>query len=365
MSGTAPGTGSRPVSLVIGLSVVALVAACELTPRAGGSTATCPDQGLASLAGSYGAGGATSDDVVTFRESRGELLMHPALWPGPMVLRRVTADSFVVTAHPDFGVTFVHGPDGCPTRARVRGLSSDTPYQRLGETPGRPVRLLLAGRPVETACRYVASDPAGTERFVEVGRRLLGYSPPRPSLAGDFFGELGRLLPDEPSVHAARGDALIAAGERREAVRAYQRALALDSTNPDAVAAGGMWEGWQLVPRAWVDCTTRWHSDVARPDGTPLPGAGYGMMWWVHRPPDVPASFRGQVFSAEGTGSQVVLILPALDIVFVHRTDTDLPFERFRSASQQEVFRLLAKILEARLADTERPKQSGRHGVVR
>lgn len=113
---------------------------------------------------------------------------------------------------------------------------------------------------------------------------------------------------------------------------------------------GGTWGGRQIVPQTWIDRTTRWHSDVARPDGTPIPGAGYGMMWWVHRPPDVPMSFGGRVFSAEGTGSQVVLILPALDLVFVHRTDTDLPTERYRSVSQQEVFRLLAKILEARLA---------------
>ncbi len=222
--------------LTLAMLAAALLAAFESSNAAMPPT-TCDDEDLASLAGSYGAGPPSSDDVVTFMESRGELLMHPALWPGALVLRRVEADSFVVSNHPEFGATFVRDSDGCPIRARVRGLSSETSYERLGESPRRPVRLLLAGRPVEAARRYVASDFGGADPLARVGRMLLRSAPTRVSLAVDFLDELGRLLPEEPAVHAARGDALIAADERAEAVRAYRRSLDLDPANPEALAA--------------------------------------------------------------------------------------------------------------------------------
>lgn len=223
-------------------------AAAQETACSGGETA-----GLDDFAGSYGAGDDASDAVVSFTHRRGDLLMHPALWSGPMVLRHVAADSFVVSTHPEFGATFVRGSDGCVTGARVRGLSPEGWYGRLDPGSPRPVQLLLNGRPREAARRYVASDPSGTERFVTVGRGLLNF-PTRKADAVAFFTELSRLLPEAPAVHAALGDALVFAGERAKATRAYERTLTLDPSNSVATTAltrlGALSapadSGWQL-----------------------------------------------------------------------------------------------------------------------
>lgn len=231
-------TVTAPTALVGCLLLAS--AACSPSSTDGGQGPACSESEPAELdvfAGAYGAGDAASDAVVTFTRRRGELLMRPALWSGPMVLRRVAADSFVVSTHPEFGATFVRRSDGCVTGARVRGLSPEGWYGRLDPGSPRPVQLLLDGRPREAARRYVASDPSGTERFVTVGRRVLRSLPTRTSDAVAFLAELGRLLPDAPAVHAALGDALVAAGERAEATRAYRRARELDPANEAATAA--------------------------------------------------------------------------------------------------------------------------------
>ncbi|MDX1429014.1 MAG: hypothetical protein R3282_01950, partial [Rhodothermales bacterium] len=191
---------------------------------------------LETFVGTYGEDD-VDDAVVTFTRSRDDLLMHPALWSGPMVLRRITADSFVVSAHPRFGVRFVGGTDGHVATARVYGLSPGVSYERLDERPPRPVQHLLAGKPEEAARLYVASDPQGEDRFVLVGRRFLRNSPTRSEEAVAFFTELSRLLPDVPAIHAALGDALVFVGRREQAREAYEDALALDPSNQTAAAA--------------------------------------------------------------------------------------------------------------------------------
>lgn len=218
-----------------------LVVVSLARPSAGGAQEPrCEPAGSASpatYAGSYGAGGPASDAVVTFLSRSGTLLMYPVLWSGPMVLEDVAADSFVVTAHPRFGAAFVRGADGCVVAARIRGLSPEGRYERLDEDGTRPVRALLAGRPREAARRYVEEGPPDVDRYVGVGRRFLRSNPTRRSEAVAFFSELDRLLPEEPAVLAALGDALVFAGERGRAVRAYGEALAADASNEAARSA--------------------------------------------------------------------------------------------------------------------------------
>lgn len=216
----------RASLLVVGLAL----AACSAPPQ---GRASSP---LAGLEGTFGRAGGGNDDVVTFEARDGDLLMWPALWSGPMVLRRVTADSFVVAAHPRFGVAFV-AEDGGVSRARVHGLSDATGYERLDGRPPRPVRLLLDGRTREAARAYVEAGDDGVTRGVIAGRRLLRSMPSRVEATAAFLAELARLAPDTGPAHAALGDALVAAGDRPGARAAYERALALDPADDAARSA--------------------------------------------------------------------------------------------------------------------------------
>jgi CubicO group peptidase (beta-lactamase class C family) len=71
---------------------------------------------------------------------------------------------------------------------------------------------------------------------------------------------------------------------------------------------GGRWHGRQLVPRAWVEKSTRAHVSLGR-------GQGYGYFWWTD-------DRRGlHSFAAVGFGGQMVAVVPKLDLVVVVMSD--------------------------------------------
>ena len=85
----------------------------------------------------------------------------------------------------------------------------------------------------------------------------------------------------------------------------------------------GRWRDRQIVPADWVAESTRAYSAATTTNG--VIHAGYGYLWWtdwqgrhlenVALPPDT--------FSARGAGGYYILIAPALELVLVHRVDTD------------------------------------------
>jgi len=105
---------------------------------------------------------------------------------------------------------------------------------------------------------------------------------------------------------------------------------------------GGQWAGKQLVPADWVRQSLQPHTDTGV-DG------GYGYMWWVavdgrHLP-----SIRVPIgtFSAQGYGGHMVVVVPAYDLVVVHRVNTDIPAN---VVSDPQFARLLQLIFEARIS---------------
>lgn len=110
----------------------------------------------------------------------------------------------------------------------------------------------------------------------------------------------------------------------------------------------GAWRGRQLVPSDWVAYSTQTHSAATRPDGSPMPGVGYGLMWWTYEPA---TDFHGlnlgkRVFYASGSGGQYLIVAPELNLVFVHRNDTDEDSESYKSIGEDEVAHLLALLLD-------------------
>jgi len=90
---------------------------------------------------------------------------------------------------------------------------------------------------------------------------------------------------------------------------------------------GGRWGDRQLVPADWVRRTTTivsaWSDmDQAFDDSPPTVGRwGYGRLWWVWDASDAADPLAG-AFTAWGVGGQYITVIPKLDMVIAHKTDT-------------------------------------------
>jgi CubicO group peptidase (beta-lactamase class C family) len=112
----------------------------------------------------------------------------------------------------------------------------------------------------------------------------------------------------------------------------------------------GVWRGRQIIPRDWVKESTTSYSDAGE-------SGGYGYLWWVAKEgkhlPSV--ALPAGAYSARGAGGHYILVIPALDLVVVHRVNTDIADRDVTAAQFGELMRL---ILEARAADTK-PTERG------
>lgn len=145
-------------------------------------------------------------------------------------------------------------------------------------------------------------------------------------------------------------------GAWRYSVRSWHPAYVFRMSARDLARFGmlmlakGAWNGSQVIPADWVAETTRRHSSATRPDGSAMPGVGYGLMWWTRTPEaahDVYGPVGSGVFEATGTGGQLLVVAPDRNLVFVHRNDTDAPVERYRSISPVEAGGILKILLDA------------------
>jgi CubicO group peptidase (beta-lactamase class C family) len=107
----------------------------------------------------------------------------------------------------------------------------------------------------------------------------------------------------------------------------------------------GEWQGQQLIPRQWIADSLKPYSDASS-----WGRGGYGMLWWVtvhHRLfPNVEVS--EQAFAGTGLGGHYLVMIPDLDLVVVHRTNTDVPQPRI---NDKQFGTLLKMILDARMHD--------------
>ncbi len=100
----------------------------------------------------------------------------------------------------------------------------------------------------------------------------------------------------------------------------------------------GRWGDQQIVPEDWVRESTSPHSDIG-------PQSGYGYMWWTGEGagafPNVdegPGSYY-----ASGAYGQEIIVMPARNLVVVHRVDSDVG----DSVSEDSIGTLLWMILDA------------------
>ncbi|SDN33340.1 serine hydrolase domain-containing protein [Alkalicoccus daliensis] len=104
----------------------------------------------------------------------------------------------------------------------------------------------------------------------------------------------------------------------------------------------GQWEGKQLIPEEWVERSTSPQVEV--PSNSIF---DYGYLWWVATEP--PYS-ELNMYSAVGRYGQSIDIIPELDLVFVHRVDSNrLSFQLNRnSVNDLQRLQLLQLIIDAK-----------------
>lgn len=83
----------------------------------------------------------------------------------------------------------------------------------------------------------------------------------------------------------------------------------------------GQWKGHQIIPSEWINQSTQ--GQIQLPDLPDYKDESFGFLWWCR-------TINGyQSYYAHGLGGQVILIVPALDIVFVSTSrdvNLELPF---------------------------------------
>ncbi len=108
----------------------------------------------------------------------------------------------------------------------------------------------------------------------------------------------------------------------------------------------GRWKDKQIVPSAWVRESTQSYSQVLPAFET---GYGYGYLWWIGFP-----NYNGAptvnvppgTFAAMGAEGQYAFVIPALDLVFIHRINSDIPVGTLPGQRKPEpTFPQLARLL--------------------
>ncbi len=122
----------------------------------------------------------------------------------------------------------------------------------------------------------------------------------------------------------------------------------------------GEWAGRQVASRAWtrrIRSLVTPFNEMNPPDYRSLGTGnrwGYGCMWWVWDAPNSPGPMEG-AYTGIGAGGQFITVLPELDMVVAHKTDTQQvsphgPDQRRRSVSRPEYDSILRMLIAAKCA---------------
>jgi CubicO group peptidase (beta-lactamase class C family) len=107
----------------------------------------------------------------------------------------------------------------------------------------------------------------------------------------------------------------------------------------------GKWGDHQIVPAAWVHASTQSYSTAFPEWG---PGLGYGYLWWIGFPSDMGAptvKVPPGTFEAMGAEGQYAFVIPAYDLVIVHRINSDPALEPLGPRKPEPTFRQIGRLL--------------------
>jgi CubicO group peptidase (beta-lactamase class C family) len=103
----------------------------------------------------------------------------------------------------------------------------------------------------------------------------------------------------------------------------------------------GIWDGVPLLPAGWAQECVMPYSDA----GT---HGGYGYMWWLERDgvflPGAITPKGG--YAAMGAGGHYCIVIPVLDMVVIHRVDTEIAGREVNRFKMGRLLRLLLAALD-------------------
>lgn len=102
---------------------------------------------------------------------------------------------------------------------------------------------------------------------------------------------------------------------------------------------GGRWSGRMLLPEGWAAENVMPYSHAGH-------RGAYGYCWWLERDGVFAPGLRtpAGAYAAVGAGGHYCMVIPSLDMVLVHRVDTDI---KGRAISKHEFGRVLKALLAA------------------
>jgi CubicO group peptidase (beta-lactamase class C family) len=98
----------------------------------------------------------------------------------------------------------------------------------------------------------------------------------------------------------------------------------------------GLWNGQRIISEEWIQESTTPYSDAGS-------GMGYGYMWWITGDKVLTNLEDGSYF-ASGYNGHFIFVIPDLDVVVVHRVNTDID----HVVTSPEFFYLLGLIIDAK-----------------
>ncbi len=104
----------------------------------------------------------------------------------------------------------------------------------------------------------------------------------------------------------------------------------------------GEWGGREVIPAKWVRESTRTYSELEE-----QPGLGYGYMWWTLAQDALGKQWPAGMYHAAGFGSQYLHVIPELNTVVVHFSNTYAGTAEL--VDDRVAFEIVAELIEARL----------------
>lgn len=167
----------------------------------------------------------------------------------------------------------------------------------------------------------IFEQETGTNIFEEFGRAIaqpIGMQSFNPETDGQYFE-------GEDSIHPAYPFEMTAMDMARFGL---------------LYARNGQWDGEQVIPESWIEESTTSYSDAGS-------SGGYGYLWWVEVDGKHFSGIENAssgMFSARGYRGHMIVVVPEIDLVLVHRVDT---FTGHHRVSYSDIGSLLMRILYA------------------